>query len=300
MSKRDISHFKGCLGAAPDRFYRWDPTQLVIVGGDDDRDEDSDDDNRYAQSLPARMRSRPDPEFVLAIEGTNQVDEPVQVAVDGRKLVVLDGRRRARAARRIWYRQKAGKIPEGDRVRLYVHVHQTGSPDALANINLGSHFAQPFSSSERQRLRELIFENGEPPQLVVAAPILLDANLLKAEIADVEERLRKRSLIHFLDEIKQVADLYEQQQESRRMHRRSQTRSQRPRMVVSRLAALLHVDARSARRLLRIARLAQPEVKQALVERRITQLQAHELAGYDRPKQLVELARHSGPSITTG
>lgn len=67
----------------------------------------------------------------------NGVRQPVDVFRDGDTVVLLEGRRRVRAARQIWDEQRKAGVPEKERISVRVNVRR-GSPFELYGYNVGS------------------------------------------------------------------------------------------------------------------------------------------------------------------
>lgn len=67
----------------------------------------------------------------------NGVRIPVDVFTDGDCAVLLEGRRRVRAARIVWEEQEKNEVSEADRIKVRVSIRK-GSPLALLAFNAGS------------------------------------------------------------------------------------------------------------------------------------------------------------------
>jgi hypothetical protein len=67
----------------------------------------------------------------------NGVRQPIDCYRDGDTVVLLEGRRRVRAARMIWDEQRKAGLPEKERICVRVNVRR-GSPFALYGFNVGS------------------------------------------------------------------------------------------------------------------------------------------------------------------
>ena len=81
----------------------------------------------------------------------NGVRQPVDAYRDGNSVVLLEGRRRVRAARVIWDEQTAAGVPESERVTVRVNVRK-GSPVELFGFNVGSENRKSRSPMQRAAL----------------------------------------------------------------------------------------------------------------------------------------------------
>lgn len=81
----------------------------------------------------------------------NGVRQPVDGCRDGDAILLLEGRRRVRAARIVWKEQEKAGVPEGKRITLRVHVHK-GTPEVLFAYNVASDNRKEKSASQRAAL----------------------------------------------------------------------------------------------------------------------------------------------------
>jgi len=81
----------------------------------------------------------------------NGVRQPVDAFRDGDTVVLLEGRRRVRAARVIWDEQHKAGIPEDKRISVRVNVRR-GSPVELFGFNVGSENRKSRSPMQRAAL----------------------------------------------------------------------------------------------------------------------------------------------------
>lgn len=110
-----------------------DPDQIIIVGVDEPQDAE----NWYADC--PRFDQEPSAEFIANIRDLG-VRVPVEVGKDGKRLVLLDGRNRVKAARIVRKEQAEAGIPEAQRVAVRCIIRH-GSPEELYSYNVASHQA---------------------------------------------------------------------------------------------------------------------------------------------------------------
>lgn len=109
-----------------------DPHEPVVVGLDVPYAD------AYWFSYCPRADENVDDAFVNSIRQPNEVRDPIHVCRDGARVLVLDGRRRVKAARIVWREQAAAGVSEERRVVLRF-VMQTGTPAELFQVNRSSH-----------------------------------------------------------------------------------------------------------------------------------------------------------------
>ncbi len=87
------------------------PWAIKIVGLD------MEDSSTHWFAFCPRAEEPLEPEWIEDIR-TNGVRTPVDVYKDGSAVVMLEGRRRVRAARIVWDQQKAAGVPESERIAV--------------------------------------------------------------------------------------------------------------------------------------------------------------------------------------
>src|ERR1700690_416393 len=114
------------------------PMQVGIVGlGGADRvdiDPEATDVNWFAHD--PRVNEDLEDEFIATIDA-NGVERPIDVYIDGTRAIVIEGRRRLRAARRRWLRETEQGVAEDERVAVCVIVRK-GTEEELFRYNVGS------------------------------------------------------------------------------------------------------------------------------------------------------------------
>jgi hypothetical protein len=121
-----------------------DPNKIVIVGLDI---------KETAENWPAfcsRAEDELEDDWVDDIR-TNGVRVAVDCYRDGNTLVALDGRRRIRAARKVWAEQAKKGIAEAERVNIRVVIRR-GDPFGLFAYNIGSESRKERTPSQRAAL----------------------------------------------------------------------------------------------------------------------------------------------------
>jgi hypothetical protein len=108
------------------------PHKPVIIGFDESNSES------VWFSFCPRADEPVDEAFIASIREPNEVRDPIHVCRDGDRVLVLDGRRRVKAARIVWDEQNAAGVPEDRRVILRF-VMQTGTPAEFFRVNRSSH-----------------------------------------------------------------------------------------------------------------------------------------------------------------
>jgi ParB family chromosome partitioning protein len=104
------------------------PNEIVIVGIDEEENEH----NRYA--FCPRVDEPIEEEFLASIRDDG-VRDPVSVARDGNRVILLAGRRRVRAARLIWQEQAKAGMKVASRITVRVIIRK-GQPADLFRINV--------------------------------------------------------------------------------------------------------------------------------------------------------------------
>lgn len=131
----------------------WANPDLLRIVGDDD-DVPATDANWYAQC--PRATEDPGDDLVADIE-THGVIHPISVYGDGTRLIVLDGRRRVHAARKVRAKQTAAGLPEEDRILLRAIIRK-GSPEELYQFNIGADRTggEPKPKNPLQRAQQML------------------------------------------------------------------------------------------------------------------------------------------------
>jgi hypothetical protein len=137
---RKLEGFAALGGEVPFLF----PHDIKIVG----LDVDQTDSNWFAYC--PRFDEALEPDWIDDIR-ENGVRQPVDGYRDGNSIVLLEGRRRVRAARIIYDEQAKRGIPEDSRITVRVHVRK-GTPQDYFAYNVGSENRKQRSPMQRAAL----------------------------------------------------------------------------------------------------------------------------------------------------
>lgn len=160
---RELEGYKSSGSEVP----YFDPNEVWIVGLDEEAPET--EENWFAHC--ARLHDESDADLADLIENirkTGRVDDPIDVVRDGSRVIVLDGRRRTRAARIVRKEQAEKRMPIADRVVVRAII-RTGAPEDLFRYNVDSHKKKLLNPLQKARLILNHFKStGEDAQKTAA------------------------------------------------------------------------------------------------------------------------------------
>jgi ParB-like chromosome segregation protein Spo0J len=145
MSSKSMSKLEGFESRGSDIPW-FNPNSVVIVGCDESAPLTGE--NWYAYC--PRASDPLEDEWIEDI-AENGVRSPVDVYRDGDRIIVLEGRRRIRAARIVWERQQQAGVDEDQRIKVRANI-RTGDASALFLYNVGSDNRKERSPLQRASL----------------------------------------------------------------------------------------------------------------------------------------------------